>query len=94
MRSDDRQLCGQTVGDGALTASVTGPVISRYPRGMRTDPLRGIPGQCRWPRRAEGIPPSAVDEFDAACRKAAEFAPASADAWRRVQAFVRQHTKG
>jgi carboxymethylenebutenolidase len=82
---------------------------------MRTDPLRGIPGQCRWPRRAEGIPPSAVDEFDAACRKAgikhdftvypgaphsffdrkqAEFAQASADAWRRVQAFVRQHTKG
>jgi carboxymethylenebutenolidase len=63
----------------------------------------------------EGIPPSAVDEFDAACRKSgvkhdftvypgaphsffdrkqAEFAQASADAWRRVQAFVRQHTKG
>ena len=62
----------------------------------------------------EGIPQSAVDEFDAACRKAgvkhdftvypgaphsffdrkqAEFAEASADAWRRVQAFVRQHTK-
>jgi carboxymethylenebutenolidase len=63
----------------------------------------------------EGIPQSAVDEFDAACRKASvkhdltvypgaphsffdrkftEFAEASADAWRRVQAFVRQHTKG
>jgi carboxymethylenebutenolidase len=62
----------------------------------------------------EGIPQSAVDEFDAACRKAgvkhdatvypgaphsffdrkqAEFAEASADAWRRVQGFVRQHTK-
>ncbi len=62
----------------------------------------------------EGIPASAVDEFDAACRKArvpheftvypgaphsffdrkyAEFAEASADAWRRVQAFVRQNTK-
>ncbi len=62
----------------------------------------------------EGIPQSAVDEFDAACRKAgirhdvtvypgaphsffdrkqAEFAEASADAWRRVQAFVRQQTK-
>jgi carboxymethylenebutenolidase len=26
-------------------------------------------------------------------RKQAEFADASADAWRRVQAFVRQHTK-
>ena len=63
----------------------------------------------------EGIPQAAVDEFDAACRKAgvkhdvtvyagaphsffdrkqAEFAEASADAWRRVQAFVRQHTRG
>lgn len=62
----------------------------------------------------EGIPQSAVDEFDAACRKAGvthdvtvypgaphsffdrkqtEFAEASADAWRRVQAFVRQQTK-
>jgi carboxymethylenebutenolidase len=62
----------------------------------------------------EGIPQSAVDEFDAACRKAgvkhdatvypgaphsffdrkfAEFADASADAWKRVQAFVRQNTK-
>jgi carboxymethylenebutenolidase len=62
----------------------------------------------------EGIPPTAVDEFDAACRKAgvkhdftvypgaphsffdrkqSEFAEASADAWRRAQAFVRQHTK-
>jgi carboxymethylenebutenolidase len=58
----------------------------------------------------EGIPQSAVDEFDAALRKAhvvhdvtvypgaphsffdrkqSEFADASADAWRRVQAFVR-----
>ncbi len=57
----------------------------------------------------EGIPQSAIDEFDAALRKArikhemtvypgaphsffdrkqAEFAEASADAWRRVQAFV------
>jgi carboxymethylenebutenolidase len=27
-------------------------------------------------------------------RKQTEFADASADAWRRVQAFVRQHTKG
>jgi len=57
----------------------------------------------------EGIPQSAVDEFDAALRKAkikhdatvypgaphsffdrkqAEFADASADAWKRVQAFV------
>jgi carboxymethylenebutenolidase len=62
----------------------------------------------------EGIPQSAVDEFDAACRKAnvkhdftvypgaphsffdrkyTEFADASADAWRRVQTFVRQHTR-
>jgi carboxymethylenebutenolidase len=62
----------------------------------------------------EGIPQSAVDEFDAACRKArithdstvypgaphsffdrkyTEFAEASADAWRRVQAFVRQPAK-
>ena len=58
----------------------------------------------------EGIPQSAVDEFDAALRKAnikhdstvypgaphsffdrkqAEFADASADAWKRVQAFVK-----
>lgn len=57
-----------------------------------------------------GIPQSAIDDFDAACRKArikhdvtvypgaphsffdrkqAEFADTSADAWRRVQAFVR-----
>ena len=63
----------------------------------------------------QGIPQTAVDEFDAACRKAGvkhdstvypgaphsffdrkqtEFAEASADAWRRVQAFVRQNTKG
>ncbi|HEV8439172.1 MAG TPA: dienelactone hydrolase family protein [Methylomirabilota bacterium] len=62
----------------------------------------------------EGIPQDAVQEFDAACRKAgvkhdftvypgaphsffdrkqAEFADASADAWRRVQDFVRQHTE-
>jgi len=62
----------------------------------------------------EGIPESAVSEFDAACRKAGvrhepttypgaphsffdrkytEFAEASADAWRRTQAFVRQNTK-
>jgi carboxymethylenebutenolidase len=62
----------------------------------------------------EGIPQSAIDEFDAACRKAnvkhdvtvypgaphsffdrkyTEFADASADAWRRVQTFVRQHTR-
>jgi carboxymethylenebutenolidase len=61
-----------------------------------------------------GIPQSAVDEFDAACRKAnikhdstvypgaphsffdrkqTEFAEASADAWKRVQAFLRQNTK-
>src|SRR5262249_2453458 len=61
-----------------------------------------------------GIPQSAIDEFDAACRTAkvkhdltvypgaphsffdrqhAEFADASAEARRRVQAFVRQHTK-
>jgi carboxymethylenebutenolidase len=61
-----------------------------------------------------GIPQSAVDEFDAACKKAGvkhdltvypgaphsffdrkytEFAEASADAWKRVQAFVRQNTK-
>ena len=61
-----------------------------------------------------GIPQTAVDEFDAACRKAsvkhdvtvyagaphsffdrkqAEFAEASADAWRRVQAFVRPPAK-
>ena len=61
-----------------------------------------------------GIPQSAVDEFDAACRKAnikhdstvypgaphsffdrkqTEFAEASADAWKRVQTFVRQNTK-
>jgi len=62
----------------------------------------------------EGIPQSAIDEFEAACRKAGvthdatvypgaphsffdrkqtEFAKDSADAWRRVQAFVRRHTK-
>jgi carboxymethylenebutenolidase len=62
----------------------------------------------------EGIPQSAVDEFDTALRKAgkkhdstvypgaphsffdrkfAEFADASADAWKRVQAFVHQNTK-
>ena len=62
----------------------------------------------------QGIPQSAVDEFDAACKKAAvkhdvtvyagaphsffdrrhaEFADASTDAWRRVQAFVSQNTK-
>jgi len=61
-----------------------------------------------------GIPQSAIDEFDAACKKAnvkhdstvyagaphsffdrkqSEFADASADAWRRVQAFVRTNTK-
>jgi carboxymethylenebutenolidase len=61
-----------------------------------------------------GIPQTAIDEFDAACRKAAvkhdmtvypnaphsffdrkqaEFADASADAWRRVQGFVKQNTK-
>jgi len=59
----------------------------------------------------EGIPQSAIDEFDGACKKSGvkhtftvypgaphsffdrkfvEFADASADAWRRVQAFVRQ----
>jgi len=62
----------------------------------------------------EGIPQSAIDEFEAACRKAGvthdatvypgaphsffdrkqtEFAKDSADAWRRVQAFVRRHAK-
>jgi carboxymethylenebutenolidase len=62
----------------------------------------------------QGIPQTAVDEFDAACRKAGvkhdstvypgaphsffdrkqtEFAEASADAWKRVQTFVRQNTK-
>jgi len=62
----------------------------------------------------QGIPQTAVDEFDAACRKASikhdstvypgaphsffdrkqtEFAEASADAWKRVQAFVRQNTR-
>ena len=62
----------------------------------------------------EGIPQAAVDEFDAALRKASvkhdstvypgaphsffdrkftEFADASADAWKRVQAFVSQHTQ-
>ena len=62
----------------------------------------------------EGIPQSAIDEFEAACRKAGvthdatvypgaphsffdrkqtEFAKDSDDAWRRVQAFVRRHTK-
>jgi carboxymethylenebutenolidase len=61
----------------------------------------------------EGIPQAAVDQFDAACRKAnvkhdltvypgaphsffdrkyTEFADASADAWRRVQAFVKSNT--
>ena len=61
----------------------------------------------------EGIPQAAVDEFDAALRKAGvkhdstvypgaphsffdrkftEFAEASTDAWKRVQAFVGQHT--
>ena len=62
----------------------------------------------------QGIPQTAVDEFDAACRKAGikhdstvypgaphsffdrkqtEFAEASTDAWKRVQAFVRQNTR-
>jgi carboxymethylenebutenolidase len=62
----------------------------------------------------EGIPQSAVDEFDTALKKAnvkhdmkvypgaphsffdrkfTEFAEASADAWKRVQAFVGQNTK-
>jgi carboxymethylenebutenolidase len=62
----------------------------------------------------QGIPQTAVDEFDAACRKAGikhdstvypgaphsffdrkqtAFAEASADAWKRVQAFVRQNTR-
>jgi carboxymethylenebutenolidase len=62
----------------------------------------------------EGIPQAAIDEFDAALRKAgvkhemtvypgaphsffdrkqSEFAAASADAWRRVQAFVSANTK-
>lgn len=57
----------------------------------------------------DGIPPAAIEEFDAACRRAgvaheyvvypgaphsffdrkqAEFAEASADAWKRVQEFV------
>ncbi len=61
-----------------------------------------------------GIPQSAVDEFDAACRKAGvkhestvypgaphsffdrkqtEFLEASADAWKRVQNFIRANTK-
>jgi carboxymethylenebutenolidase len=61
----------------------------------------------------EGIPQSAVDQFDAACRRAGvrheftvypgaphsffdrkqtEFRDASADAWRRVQEFVRRNT--
>jgi carboxymethylenebutenolidase len=61
-----------------------------------------------------GIPQTAIDDFDTACRKAGikhdatvypgaphsffdrkqtEFAEASADAWRRVQGFVRSHTK-
>jgi carboxymethylenebutenolidase len=61
-----------------------------------------------------GIPQSAVDEFEAACKKAnvkhdstvypgaphsffdrkfSEFAEASADAWKRVQGFVKQNTK-
>jgi carboxymethylenebutenolidase len=61
----------------------------------------------------EGIPPAAIEEFDAACRRAgvahesvvyagaphsffdrkhAEFAEASADAWRRVRQFVSRHT--
>ena len=65
-------------------------------------------------RRRSGHSQTAVDEFDAACRKAGvkhdstvypgaphsffdrkqtEFAEASADAWKRVQAFVRQHAK-
>ena len=62
----------------------------------------------------EGIPQSAIDEFEEACRKSrvshdakvyagaphsffdrkqTEFADASADAWRRLQAFVHQNTK-
>jgi len=62
----------------------------------------------------QGIPQTAVEEFDAACRKAGikhdstvypgaphsffdrkqtEFAEASTDAWKRVQAFVRQNTR-
>jgi carboxymethylenebutenolidase len=62
----------------------------------------------------QGIPQSAVDDFNAACRKAGvkheptvypgaphsffdrkqtEFAEASADAWKRVQAFVCQNTR-
>lgn len=62
----------------------------------------------------EGIPPSAIEEFEAACRgagvahdsvvypgaphsffdrKHAEFAEASADAWRRTREFVTRYTR-
>src|SRR3989441_2275163 len=73
------------------------------------------PGEAIFGGADEGIPQSAVDEFDTALKKAnvkhdmkvypgaphsffdrkfTEFAEASADAWKRVQAFVGQHTKG
>ena len=78
--------------------------VSRY-----TCPVESIFGGAD-----EGIPQSAVDEFDTALKKAnvkhdmkvypgaphsffdrkfTEFAEASADAWKRVQAFVGQNTK-
>jgi carboxymethylenebutenolidase len=94
-----------------------------WPLGLRRWPDRPRPidlvGQYACPVLSifggadEGIPQSAVEEFDAACQKArvkhdftvypgaphsffdrkqTEFAEASADAWRRVQDFVRRHT--
>ena len=78
--------------------------VSRY-----TCPVESIFGGAD-----EGIPQSAVDEFDTALKKAnvkhdmkvypgaphsffdrkfTEFAEASADSWKRVQAFIGQNTK-
>ena len=91
--------------------------LSRWPDRPR--PIDGVPRyKCGvlslFGGADQGIPQSAVDEFDTACRKAGikhestvypgaphsffdrkqtEFAEASSDAWRRVQAFVRQNTK-
>ena len=79
------------------------------PRPIDAVPRYTCPVQSIFGGADEGIPQSAVDDFDAACRKAGvehdlkvypgaphsffdrkytEFAEASADAWKRVQAFV------
>ena len=96
---------GWPLGTQALAGSAAAHRCRSELQEPRALPLRGAD---------EGIPETAVNEFDAACRKAGvkheptvypgaphsffdrkytEFAEASADAWRRTQAFVRQNTK-